>query len=957
MRRRQVSRTQTTSLVRRFANSGPVLPFNPASSIPGCQLWLDAADTSTVALDSSSSVFAWLDKSGNGNTVTQATSANQPTYVTNVVNGNPVIRFNGTSHVLQTTSFTSLGTNSVSFWLVERNLSNSGGGGAPFSFNSGPNGGIVFQNNNGLQPLGNSVPYTSSVARIVFYNRTNTGSGDSTYLNGTVITTRDDNTTGTYGSTFAVGMRIPSTIYTSGDICEILIFTGMPTTSQRQKIEGYLAHKWGLAGPSPTIPLSILGCGLWLDAADSSTITGTSNVTAWRDKASALTLSGSGSTYTSVNGYPTITFNGNQFASTTNLPYEKVCTSNANFTTFIVQSTSSSSAVNGIPFTIYITDNVRRLAVFSNGGGSGGIFIDGASQGSPRLGGITQTLNTSQLLTITRKNITTMTVRLNGSQVSSADFPGAINFISSNSYFVYISHSTGPWSGNMYEIIHYNRDMSDSEIQQVESYLTKKWGQSSLPTNHPYKSAAPKYEDPVFLPTLITGNQLWLDAADISTITYGTGSSVASWRDKINGYAVANSSPAYQPVYSQGTIRFNGTISPSYLDIPTLTIGSSTFSIFFVIQNTGPASGNAYAPHFFWPLSGNGSGALSITSWINTNIQGVNANISSTLLKNQYYVISYTFGVTTNFEQLYANGISIGTYQNSSAYTASLYRLGTIDSSQSVTLFDGNIGEMLVYNAAVTLSQRQKIEGYLAHKWKIQSSLPANHPFKSTAPTTIPKSLTIQSLSALFSPSSKALSIPSKSSFTLGTNNHTIEFWFYQTNRTTYDVTFSYGDNPPVWTGTSTYIFQAGNPHSTCILGNGAGGWAVELFKGGNSYALNTWHHFAIVRNGTTFTLYINGTSHSTATSSVSIGPSFGSMVIGSLTSTGHVDGFTGYISNFRFVNGTAVYTSNFTPPTSPLTAIPNTQVLIQGLVDRSPNAYAVTNNGNVSLSLLSPFV
>jgi hypothetical protein len=70
MKRRQVfraqaSKSQSSSSIRRFANSGPVLPFNPAS-IPGCQLWLDAADTSSVLADSSSNVSLWIDKSGNG---------------------------------------------------------------------------------------------------------------------------------------------------------------------------------------------------------------------------------------------------------------------------------------------------------------------------------------------------------------------------------------------------------------------------------------------------------------------------------------------------------------------------------------------------------------------------------------------------------------------------------------------------------------------------------------------------------------------------------------------------------------------------------------------------------------------------------------------------------------------------------------------------------------------------
>jgi len=981
MRRRQVSRTQTTSLARRFANSGPVLPFNPASSIPGCQLWLDAADTSTVLADGSSNVSLWIDKSNTGTiaTPTRGASANQITYATVdgypgvYINNNGSAQYNSSTYSQLTIQSNFQNTADYSIFAVV-NLSNvangpeyqtiygnargtSGetrtpnfGAGMTLEFNSDTTNRMINSSFIGSGRLQTAL-ISSSSALTAYTNTTAYGSATNGF-------TKVSTDAGSLPSIGGPG-SFNDNRFATGYFHEILIYNSVLTTIQRQKVEGYLAHKWGLTGNyNSSTPLTISGCQLWFDGADPAG-TGTppangTTISSWADKSGNgrnATPTGTGPTYTTniFNGYSAPVFNG-----TTMVTPSYLITTDSKLSIFILCKKTGLRQAGGNSDILSIAAGYQYFDLYIRTSQTN--YLDLIYANTPI------SLTTYEISNGTNLLVTILT---NGLSTSGYLNETSVFNTTAGSGGYPMNNLTSRWNiseaqfvGPICEIIIFNSTFTTTQRQTIETYLANKWGlRSSLPTNHPYKSAAPKYEEPIFLPSLITGNQLWLDAADISTITYGTGSSVASWRDKINGYAVANSSPAYQPVYSQGTIRFNGTISPSYLDIPTLTIGSSTFSIFFVIQNTGPASGNAYAPHFFWPLSGNGSGALSITSWINTNIQGVNANISSTLLKNQYYVISYTFGVTTNFEQLYANGISIGTYQNSSAYTASLYRLGTIDSSQSVTLFDGNIGEMLVYNAAVTLSQRQKIEGYLAHKWKIQSSLPANHPFKSTAPTTIPKSLTIQSLSALFSPSSKALSIPSKSSFTLGTNNHTIEFWFYQTNRTTYDVTFSYGDNPPVWTGTSTYIFQAGNPHSTCILGNGAGGWAVELFKGGNSYALNTWHHFAIVRNGTTFTLYINGTSHSTATSSVNIGPSFGSMVIGSLTSTGHVDGFTGYISNFRFVNGTAVYTSNFTPPTSPLTAIPNTQVLIQGLVDRSPNAYAVTNNGNVSLSLLSPFL
>jgi len=103
-----------------------------------------------------------------------------------------------------------------------------------------------------------------------------------------------------------------------------------------------------------------------------------------------------------------------------------------------------------------------------------------------------------------------------------------------------------------------------------------------------------------------------------------------------------------------------------------------------------------------------------------------------------------------------------------------------------------------------------------------------------------------------------------------------------------------------------------------------------------------------VKESGGTAKLYINGVAESTtATDSTTYGsfttPRVGANQVPSLY-------FGGWISNVRLLRGTALYTTNFTPPTSALTAITNTTFLVcqssSATTDNSANAYTITQNG-----------
>ena len=169
------------------------------------------------------------------------------------------------------------------------------------------------------------------------------------------------------------------------------------------------------------------------------------------------------------------------------------------------------------------------------------------------------------------------------------------------------------------------------------------------------------------------------------------------------------------------------------------------------------------------------------------------------------------------------------------------------------------------------------------------------------------------------------------SSVALGSGDWTIEGWAYSTQASDWQFLFDARDS------TST-----GAP---CLYFNNANGWQVwigsSVFNGG-SYRLNTWHHWALVKNSGTTALYVDGVSQGSWSDSTTYDND--RFRVGSRYS--NADPIHGNIADFRVVVGTAVYTSNFTPPTSKLTAITNTALLLPfndgGVVDLSQTSQVV---------------
>jgi hypothetical protein len=186
------------------------------------------------------------------------------------------------------------------------------------------------------------------------------------------------------------------------------------------------------------------------------------------------------------------------------------------------------------------------------------------------------------------------------------------------------------------------------------------------------------------------------------------------------------------------------------------------------------------------------------------------------------------------------------------------------------------------------------------------------------------------------------LSIPANAGFTFGTNDHTIEFYYYLPSTSLasgYATQWKYS-SASTQQATNDYYFQigtAGGSNIGLLLGGG-GSWGILIQPSVSINAfVGVWTHIAWTRSGNTFRLFFNGVQVGTGTYAGSISAQSNPMLLGQEGAGSYAGG---YYSNFRVNNGTALYKANFAPPIAPVTAVANTSVLLNftnaGIIDNA---------------------
>ncbi len=447
-----------------------------------------------------------------------------------------------------------------------------------------------------------------------------------------------------------------------------------------------IAYSGGTAVEAGTLRLmpallpAVAGLAYQLDAVNPATITlnGT-KVSAWRDSSAAGVNFSQGTVAqqpeyvkNAINGLPAVRFSD---SARNRMTGSKAATAQ---TVFIVARTTSFGGLDGIWGRSGTDYGIRGKSLGAwqdrtNGGNdgdftfSGDLYIDGV---------LRNTYYPAQpyILTATRNAPDTNTHAIG-------------DYWNNGTYLRYFRGYVG-------EVLVYNRALSAAERAAVENYLKEKWLGGGLPSGLSYR----------------------LDASDPSTISRN-GSKVTAWADTTaSGVNFAQGTAAQQPDYVENAI--NGLPAVQFgISGSTRLVASKSATARTVFIVSKKIADQSLAG--VWGESGQDRGArhANATSWRHT---GNSADVNDFTF-NGVMRINGVPGFSWGSQPLH---IMTGVSTADKNWTAAIGNYWAA-SSGATRFLRGYIGEILVYNRALSTAELERVEAYLAQKWMGAAAAPA----------------------------------------------------------------------------------------------------------------------------------------------------------------------------------------------------------------------------------------
>jgi len=237
----------------------------------------------------------------------------------------------------------------------------------------------------------------------------------------------------------------------------------------------------------------------------------------------------------------------------------------------------------------------------------------------------------------------------------------------------------------------------------------------------------------IFRPIDFSNLALWLDAGEPSTVQL-VSNRVSVWYDRSgNGRNATASSnrPEYRNVNENISIYFS---NPNYLTLPAFT--SVPITVFMVAANVGSPVENTFflcfgASSLFFRVLYDSQGNPSDDTF---GVDGGGGSYQSGVRDSNTHVWSFVLPASANGTLVFdgtpstdTTGTTLGANTFFSPNT-----IGAYSNGESASVPNAGISEIIIYNRALSVPDRQLVEGYLAWKWKNVSSLPSTHPYKTT---------------------------------------------------------------------------------------------------------------------------------------------------------------------------------------------------------------------------------